>query len=58
LEKLIRDSGPDYGWTRNPAPLFQELIKAIAESNDREIQERLEEVDLLRLKAEDIWTIG
>jgi hypothetical protein len=57
LEKLIRDSGPEYGWMRNPAPLFQELITAIAESNDLEIRERLEELNLLRQKAEDIWTV-
>jgi hypothetical protein len=57
LEKLIRDSGPEHGWTRYPTPLFQDLIKAVAESSDPEIRERLEELDLLRQKAEDIWAV-
>jgi hypothetical protein len=57
LEKMINDSGPENGWTRYPTPLFQELIKAIAESSDPEIRERLEELDLLRQKAEDIWAV-
>jgi hypothetical protein len=57
LEKLIRESGPEHGWMRCPTSLFQELIKAVAESSDPEIRERLEELDLLRQKAEDIWTV-
>jgi hypothetical protein len=58
LEKLITESGPDNGCTRYPTPLFQGLIRAVAESSDPEIRERLEELDLLRQKAEEIWTVN
>jgi hypothetical protein len=57
LEKTIRDSGPETGWVRNPVPLFQELIKAVAGTTDPEIREILGKLELLKQKAEDIWTV-
>jgi hypothetical protein len=58
LERITEASGPETGWIRNPTPLFETLIKAVAESNIAELIEMLEELDLLRKKADDIWTVG
>jgi hypothetical protein len=58
LERIIEKSGPETGWTRNPIPLFETLIKAAAELNEAEFQEKLEELDNLRKKAEDIMTVS
>jgi hypothetical protein len=57
LEMVINDSGPRTGWTRNPTPLFQELIRAVAEINQVDFNERLAELELLNKKAEDILAI-
>jgi hypothetical protein len=58
LEKIIRNSGPETGWTRNPLPLFDTLIKATAELNEADFSERPEELDNLRRKTEDILTVS
>jgi hypothetical protein len=57
LEMLIRDSGPETGWVRNALPLFQELIKAVAEINQVDFNERQTELDQLKMKAEVILTV-
>jgi hypothetical protein len=51
---LIRDSGPETGWVRNPLPLFQESIQAVAEFNQVDFNERQKELEQLKLKAEVI----
>jgi hypothetical protein len=57
LEMLIRDSGPETGWIRNPLPLFQELIQAVAEFNQVDFNERQEELKQLKMKAEVILIV-
>jgi hypothetical protein len=57
LEAIINESGPRTGWTRNPTPFFEALIKAMAEFNHTEFNEMLEEVHRLKKKAEDILAV-
>jgi hypothetical protein len=57
LEMIIRDSGPETGWVRNPLPLFQELIKAVAEFNHVDFNERQKELEQLNMKAEVILIV-
>jgi hypothetical protein len=57
LEMLIRDSGPETGWIRNPLPLFQELIRAVAEINQVDFNERQKELEQLKMKAEVILIV-
>jgi hypothetical protein len=57
LERIINASGPRTGWTRNPTPLFETLIKTVAELNTTEFNEMLEELDNLRKRAEEILAV-
>jgi hypothetical protein len=57
LKNLIEKSGSDHGWIGNPIPLLQELIQTVAESTDLEIREKSRELNSLRQKAEELWTV-
>jgi hypothetical protein len=57
LEMLIRDSGAETGWTQNPLPLFQELIRAVGKINQVDFNARLEELKQLKMKAEVILIV-
>jgi Holliday junction DNA helicase RuvA len=57
LETLIRESGPETGWVRNPLPLFQELINAVTEINQVDFNERQTELKQLKMRAEVILIV-
>jgi hypothetical protein len=58
LERIITNSGKETGWTQNPIPSLERLIKATAEIDELEFESMSEELENLKRKAEDILVVS
>jgi hypothetical protein len=58
LEKIILSPGENTGWTRDPIPVMERLIRAVVEIDESEFQAIPDQMEGLKAKAEGIMSVS